>query len=85
MVLDWMEEVYEGTSQFENDASNTTGFRNVVQEIEDYNSGNVSGRITYIPRMFPTKKSAVDVFIDELANKAKPDNFSTTKPGAITA
>lgn len=68
-VLDWMSEVYEGTEKYENIASGTVGFRNVVEEIESFNSGNTSGRVTYIPKMFTTKKSAVDVFIDEVANK----------------
>lgn len=72
IVLDWMSEVYEGSSQYENVASTTNGFRNVVQEIMDYNSGNMSGRVTYIPRMFANKKSAVDIFIDEVANKTGP-------------
>jgi len=84
MVLNWMTEVYEGTSQYKSVAAGTAGFNNVVQEIVDYNSGNTSGKITYIPRMFSTKKSAVDTFIDEVANKAGSDSFTPKKPGTIT-
>lgn len=85
MVLDWMNEVYDGTEQYENAASSSPGFRNVVQEIADYNSGNTHGKITYIPRMFPTKKHAVDVFIDDVAKSAGPGptNFPAQKPGSI--
>jgi len=82
MALNWMKEVYDGVSQYENLASNTIGFRNVVQEIVDHNSGNASGKITYIPRMFTTKKNAVDIFIDEVANKSGPSNLPASKPAA---
>lgn len=85
MVLDWMADVYDGTAQYNNIAANSAGFRNVVQEIMDYNVSNRNGRVTYIPRMFPTKKSAVDLFIDEVADKSGPvtPNPGTNKPGTI--
>ena len=78
-VLDWMTEVYDGTSQYENVASNTPGFMNVVQEIMDYNNTNQSGTVTYIPRMFSTKKQAVDIFIDQVANQVGSDATSLNK------
>lgn len=84
VVLSWMNEVYEGTSQYNNIATGTIGFNNVVQEILDYNSGNQSSNMTYIPRMFSTKKQAVDIFIDQVAEKAgSPDTFPAQKPGTI--
>jgi hypothetical protein len=85
MVLEWMSEVYEGTKQYENVAVNTVGFKNVVQEIIDYNSGNMASTVMYIPRMFSTKKNAIDIFIDQVANKAPSDSFTNKKPGTITA
>jgi hypothetical protein len=81
MVLDWMGDVYDGTDQYTNIASSSIGFGNVVKEIKDYNSGNANGRITYIPRMFPTKKSAVDIFIDEVADKSGPASSPTPNVG----
>lgn len=84
LVLSWMNEVYEETSQYNNIATGTAGFNNVVQEILDYNSGNQSGRMTYIPRMFSTKKQAVDIFIDQVAEKAGgPSQLPGNKPGTI--
>ncbi len=80
LVLDWMSEIYPETNQFEGQAANTAGFRNVVEEIQDYNAGNAAGKITYIPRMFVSKKAVVDVFIDDVASKAHTTSAPTTAP-----
>lgn len=70
MVLDFMEEVYPETKDFNNEAMSTPGFKVIVDEILDYNEANQNRQMTYIPKAFDTKKRLVDMFIDQVAEKA---------------
>jgi gas vesicle protein len=70
LVLDFMEEVYPETKDFNNEAMSTPGFQVIVDEILDYNEANQNRQITYIPKAFDTKKRLVDMFIDQVAEKA---------------
>jgi len=84
-VLDWMNEVYQDIEQYEELAENTFGFRNVVKEIEDFNAGNKSGNITFIPKMFKTKKDAVNIFIKEVEDKVKSAGYYGKSSPPISA
>lgn len=71
MLLNWTKEVYPETKDFVNQILSSAAFQVVVEAIEDYNISSKSGNMIFIPKMYTTKKSAVDIFIDDVANKVK--------------
>lgn len=69
-IVQWAKEIYPDLKDVNNDEiMNTVGFKKAVETIEDYNSTNTSD-ITFMPLMFTSRKKVVDLFIDELAQKA---------------
>lgn len=71
MLLDFTKEVYVGLDGLESIIKNTAGFKVILDKILHYNHAGHGNSIIYIPRMFQSKKSIVDFFIDDVAEKVK--------------
>jgi hypothetical protein len=69
-IVDWTEEIYPKLKGMDSFIRSSPAFQKVVQVIQNYNSTNASN-ITFMPKMFSSRKKVVDLFIDDLANKAQ--------------
>lgn len=68
-IVKWTEDIYPDTSGMDEQIKSTSGFNKALQAIDEYNASNKLN-ITFIPPEFTSRKKVVDLFIDELANKA---------------
>lgn len=83
-IVQWTHDIYPDTKTLsDEDIKDTAGFIKAMQLINDYNSTNKLN-VTFIPRLFTSRKKVVDLFIDELANKAPLPPKAPTTPTAPT-
>lgn len=69
-IVNWTEEIYPDLANMTNFIKGSSKFQKVVSDIQEANSTNTSN-ITFMPTMLTSRKKVVDLFIDDLANKAK--------------
>lgn len=70
MVLLFAKQVYQGINGLDNIIRATPGFQVVTDRIEDFNHSSAGNALVAIPPYFRTKKQIVDLFIDDVAQKA---------------
>ena len=70
MLIQFAKDVYQGLDGLENIIASTAGFRVIADRIYWYNYSTAGSKMVFIPRMFKTKKQIVDMFIDDVAEKA---------------
>lgn len=70
LVLSWAKEVYPGLNGLDSIVQNTAGFQTIVETITWDNKQSQGASMIFIPGAFTSKKSVVDHFIDEVAEKA---------------
>lgn len=85
-IVSWTEEIYPDLKDKENYIRSSSAFQRVVKAIQDYNATNTSN-VTFMPKMFNSRKKVVDLFIDDLANRAQllPPTKPSTKPETFPA
>lgn len=69
MVTQFAKEVYQGLNSLDNLIRSTSGFNKVVDDIVWYNKSSAGDDVVFIPKKFTSKKSIVDFFMDEVAQK----------------
>jgi hypothetical protein len=81
MIVDFAIDVYQDLEGMENEIRSTNGFKNIVSNIEMFNSRAAGDPIVIIPNTFDSKKQIVDQFINELDYKINDNTNSpsTTK------
>lgn len=70
MVINFAKQVYQGLDNLDSVIRSTPSFENVVDKIVFYNHTSVGDPIVFIPSYFTSKKQLVDMFIDDVAEKA---------------
>jgi len=70
MLVQFAKEVYDGLSGLENFIKSLPTFQALVNGIETFNSSAAGSSVVFIPRGYTTKKQLVDLFIDDVAEKA---------------
>jgi hypothetical protein len=65
MLLNFAKDVYPISGQ-ESAIESSPKFQNLVETIVWYNHESPGGPVVFIPRMFPTKKQLVDLFITDI-------------------
>lgn len=71
MLVVFAKQVYSGLDNLDSVIRSTAGFQVTADKIEFYNHTSAGDQMVYIPRYFNNKKQIVDMFIDEVAEKAK--------------
>lgn len=70
-IIQWTKYIYPDTQSLsDQDIISTNSFSKLTEVIKEYNNTNTSN-ITFMPRVFTSRKKVVDMFIDELASKHK--------------
>lgn len=81
-IVQWVKSIYPDTKDMDNEIRSSNGFQKVVQMIGDYNRTNTTD-ITFMPKVFTSRKNVVDRFIDEVAQKtpqqSKPEPIPLTQ------
>lgn len=70
MLVQFAKEVYGGLNGLENFIKSIPTFTEVVRTIEFFNRTAAGSSVVFLPRIFRTKKQIVDLFIDDVAEKA---------------
>lgn len=70
MLLQFTKTVYSGLNNLDNIIRSTNGFQDMVDEISWYNRYSKDEPHIVIPKTFTSKKSIVDHFIDEIAQRS---------------
>lgn len=76
-IVQWTKDIYPDTKNLDAEIHNSPSFQQVVQTIDNYNRTNTTD-ITFMPKIFTSRKNVVDRFIDEVAQKAP--QASTPEP-----
>lgn len=71
MLVGWAKEVYSGLNGKEGLITSSPAFQAIVEQIAWYNHTSAGDNMVVIPTMYSNKKSLVDYFIDDVAQKAK--------------
>jgi hypothetical protein len=84
-IVQWTHSIYPDTKNLTaEDIKNTSGFNQVLQLLDKYNSTNTLN-ITFMPPAFTSRKRVVDTFIDELAQKSPSLSAPSNKPHILNA
>lgn len=70
MLLGFAKQVYQGLDGLDSTITATPGFQTLVETIGYKNQTARGGPVVFIPQAFTSKKMLVDLFIDEVAEKA---------------
>lgn len=70
MVLNFAKQVYQGLNGLDNIIRSTPGFQVITERIEEFNHSSAGNAMVAIPPYLKTKKQIVDLFIDDVAQKA---------------
>lgn len=70
LVVRFANEVYDGLQSKTADIKSSPAFQAVVYKIQWYNQASSGAPLIFIPKMFSTKKSIVDWFIDDVAKNS---------------
>lgn len=70
MLLGFAKQVYQGLDRLDSIITPTPGFQTLVETIGYKNQNAAGGPVVFIPPAFTSKKMLVDLFIDEVAEKA---------------
>lgn len=68
-IIQWTQFIYPDLDGQDSLIESNSAFQKTVDTIQEYNSTNKSN-ITFMPKMFTSKKKVVDLFIDSLANQS---------------
>lgn len=72
MIVQWAKDVYSGLDGHEQEIMNTAGFEEIKDRIVAYNRRSQGDQGIFVPKMFTgSKRSVVDLFIDDVAKNAK--------------
>jgi hypothetical protein len=71
MLLNFTKQVYQGLDGLDSIIMSTPGFQVIADKIAFYNHESEGGNKVYIPKYFTSKQQIVDMFIDDVAEKAK--------------
>jgi len=71
LLMGWAKEVYNGLNGREALITSSPAFQAVVDKIAWSNHAHGGDNMVFIPKMFSNKKSIVDYFIDDVAQKAQ--------------
>lgn len=82
-IVAWTQEIYPKLRGKESFIRSSQLLLEVAQMIQQYNSNNTSN-VTFMPKKFTSRKQVVDMFIDELAAKAKTLSESDKTTGAMS-
>jgi hypothetical protein len=69
-IVSWAEEIYPDLKGKDNFIHSSQVLQALVNAIQQYNSNNTAN-VTFMPKNLTSRKMVVDMFIDELAVKAK--------------
>ena len=69
-LVAWAKDIYPDLQGKEAFIQGSPALQAVVKYIQQYNSNNTSN-VTFMPKRFTSRKMVVDMFIDDLAVKAK--------------
>lgn len=85
-VVRWAQEIYPDLKGKNNFIRSSASFQAVINKIQEFNTNNTSN-VTFMPKIFTSKKKVVDLFIDDLASKAGtlPNTPDKNKRPAETA
>lgn len=83
-IAEWAQDIYPDLKGKGNFIQSSPIFQKIVEVIQEYNSNNNS-KITFMPRIFTSRKKVVDTFIDDLANKVEHLNMPSPIPNAEPA
>jgi len=70
MLIDFAKQVYDGLDGLENIIAAQPGFMVAMDKIYWYNYSSPGAKYVFIPRAFKSMKQIVDLFIDDVAQKA---------------
>ena len=70
MVINFAKQVYQGLDNLDSVIRSSSVFESLVDKIVFYNHTAAGDPIVFIPKYFSSKKQLVDMFIDEVAEKA---------------
>lgn len=70
MVVGFAKQVYAGLDNLDTIIESTPGFQVIVSRIAFFNHTSEGDNMVYIPQYFTSKKQMVDLFIDDVAEKA---------------
>lgn len=70
MIVNFAKEVYSGLNGLDTLITSCSNFQSVLNDIVWYNHKAQGDPMVFIPKYFASKKSIVDYFIDEVAQKA---------------
>lgn len=70
MLVQFTKEVYVGLNDLGDFIKSMPTFKSLVNGIETFNSSAAGSSVVFIPRGYTTKKQLVDLFIDDVAEKA---------------
>lgn len=71
MLVDFAKSVYQGLDNLDSVIRSLPAFKAVADKILWFNNTAAGDPVIFIPKMFTSKKSIVDYFIDDLAEKTK--------------
>lgn len=70
LIIQWAKDTYSGLDGKEHLIQNSPGFKIIKDRIVWYNARSEGDQGIYIPKNFATKRSLVDLFIDDVAKNA---------------
>ncbi len=69
MLVKFAKDVYQGLDGKEDEITNSSAFKIILDRISWYNRTSPDSPMIFIPKYFTSKKQLVDYFIDDVANK----------------
>lgn len=84
MLVQFTKDSYDGLDNLDSIIKSTSGFKVIAEEIEAYNHTSAGASVVFLPKTFTTKKSIVDFFIDDVAEKAPVSKSTSTEPPTNT-
>lgn len=70
LLVLFSKQVYQGLDGLESIIMSTPGFQEIADRITFYNQAHAGDQMVFIPKYFHNKKEMVDMFIDDVAQKA---------------
>lgn len=70
LLVGFAKEVYQGLNDFDSEIRSSPAFQLIKNQIVQYNIASPGDNMVFMPKGFTTKKQIVDLFIDDVAQKA---------------
>lgn len=78
-VINWAKDIYPDLKNSDEEIKSSPAFNNTIQVITKYNRTNTSN-ITFMPRIFSSRKKVVDMFIDDVAERTPTHSIPLAQP-----